>query len=335
MLTTTGELLYVGKAKCLRSRLLSYFRPRSRDPKAGQIIRHTRAIVWEQAGSEFAALLRELELIRRWRPPFNVHGQPARRRPIYVCLGGRPAPHAYLTPRPSAAAVCFGPVPAGRRAREAVRHLNDCFRLRDCPRPQTMIFAGEAELFPTVRAAGCLRYEIGTCLGPCLGACSRGDYMRSIRSAQAFLECQDETLLGILERNMQAASAALAFERAAALLEKLEALRWLRDRLAHLRRARERQSFIYPVREAADVNRWYLIHGGVVKSSLREPRTAAEGEAAALVLRETYATHSSGRGPAAAGEVDALLLVAGWFKRHPEERTRLLSPSVALAHGIG
>ena len=57
-----------GKAKCLRSRLLSYLRPRSRDPKAGRILENTRLLVWEPASSEFAALLRELELIRRWQP---------------------------------------------------------------------------------------------------------------------------------------------------------------------------------------------------------------------------------------------------------------------------
>ena len=76
MLTDKQELIYIGKAKSLRARLLSYFRPKSRDPKAGRILKHTSTIVWEYAASEFAALLRELELIRRWRPRFNVQGQP-------------------------------------------------------------------------------------------------------------------------------------------------------------------------------------------------------------------------------------------------------------------
>src|SRR5207245_3863369 len=61
MVDGRGELIYVGKAKSLRTRLLSYFRTNSRDPKAGRILQHTRAIVWEPAPSEFAALLRELE----------------------------------------------------------------------------------------------------------------------------------------------------------------------------------------------------------------------------------------------------------------------------------
>src|SRR4051794_36389739 len=59
MIDERGRLVYVGKAKNLRARLLSYFRENSRDPKAGKIIRHTRVLVWEQIGDEFAALLRE------------------------------------------------------------------------------------------------------------------------------------------------------------------------------------------------------------------------------------------------------------------------------------
>src|SRR5438270_658987 len=72
MIDATGRLIYVGKAKALRVRLLSYFRSKSRDPKAGRILSLTRSLVWEPCLHELAALVRELELIRRWRPHFNV-----------------------------------------------------------------------------------------------------------------------------------------------------------------------------------------------------------------------------------------------------------------------
>src|SRR5262249_44119779 len=162
MIAGNGELIYVGKAKSLRGRLLSYFRPRSRGPKAGKILRQARSLVWEVSASEFGALLRELELIRRWRPRWNVQGQPLRRQWAFVCLDGSPAPYAYLSRRhatrnstgsarldnPGYTRHRFGPIPAGRRAYEAVRQLNDVFRLRDCPQPQEMIYAEEASLFP-------------------------------------------------------------------------------------------------------------------------------------------------------------------------------------------
>src|SRR5262249_38389065 len=154
MVDANDELIYVGKAKCLRARLLSYFRRGSRDAKAGRIVEQARRIAWEVLPSEFAALLRELELIRRWQPRCNVQGRPGRRRYVYVCLGRRPAPYLFLAAHPPGTAMAaFGPVPAGRRAREAVRRLNDWFRLRDCPQAQEMVFAEEVELFPIARPA--------------------------------------------------------------------------------------------------------------------------------------------------------------------------------------
>src|SRR5438105_3941929 len=79
MVDGNGELIYIGKAKSLRLRLLSYFRPRSRERKAARIIGQTKTLAWELCPNEFSALLRELELIRRWRPRCNVTGQPLRR----------------------------------------------------------------------------------------------------------------------------------------------------------------------------------------------------------------------------------------------------------------
>jgi excinuclease ABC subunit C len=332
MLNAKGELIYIGKAKCLRIRLLSYFRARSRDPKAGRILAHTQSIVWEGTPSEFAALLRELELIRRWRPPFNVQGQPSRRRPTYVCLGRRPAPSLFLARHPPAGALAsFGPVPAGWRTREAVRRLNDWFQLRDCPKAQEMVFADQGELFPIARAAGCLRYEIGTCLGPCLAACTRQDYLERVQAARAFLAGTDRSPLEALEREMAAASAALAFERAAALRDKLELLRWLQDRLERIRRARERQSFIYPVRGQASKDLWYLVHGGRVVAALPGPRTTKEHQAAVKVIRKIYQQKKTVDGPVPYEEFDGVFLVAAWFHRHPEERARTLHPEQVLA----
>ena len=109
MLDEGDQLIYVGKAKSLRSRLLSYFRRKSRDRKAGRIISRTRSIVWEHVPSEFAALLRELELIRRWRPRYNVMGQPGRRRPIHVCLGRQPAPYVFLAHIPPRESISLRP----------------------------------------------------------------------------------------------------------------------------------------------------------------------------------------------------------------------------------
>jgi excinuclease ABC subunit C len=331
MLDAAGQLIYVGKARSLRARLLSYFRPNSRDAKAGRILQHTRTLVWEFAAGEFAALLRELELIRRWRPRFNVQGQPHRRRHTYVCIGRRPAPYIFLSSRPAANVLaCFGPVPAGQRAREAVRRVNDGFALRDCLQKQEMIFADQGEFFPEPRAAGCLRHEIGTCLGPCAAACSRAAYAARVADARAFLEGKGGALVAALERDMLAASAALAFERAAELRDRLEVLQWLHGHLDRLRLLRDGQSFVYPVRGAEAGEVWYLIHQGRVAAARPAPTPATAARTAALV-EALYRRRLPPGAALAGGEVDGVLLVAAWFRRHPEERARVLAPAQALA----
>jgi excinuclease ABC subunit C len=331
MVDEPGELLYVGKAKSLRCRLLSYFRPRSRDPKAGRILQRTSAIVWECCPSEFAALHRELELIRRWRPRFNVQGQPWGKQLSYVCLGRRPAPYVFLARRPPANVLAsFGPVPGGARAREAVRRVNDWFRLRDCPEAQDMVFADQSELFPVLRSAGCLRYEIGTCLGPCAAGCSRPAYAERVRAARAFLAGNDASPLETLEQQMNAAAAALEFERAAALRDKREALAWLRDQLDRLHLAREKHSFVYPVTGVDGQDLWYLIHGGRTVAVLAPPRDA-DRERAAAVLETVFQGNPAGTDAVAPQDMDHVLLVTAWFRRHPEERKRTMPPGAALA----
>jgi excinuclease ABC subunit C len=330
MVDTHGELIYVGKAKTLRVRLLSYFRPRSRDPKAGRILDRTGGIAWEACPSEFAALHRELELIRRWQPRFNVQGQPRGRRRTYVCLGRRPAPYVFLARRPPLhVQASFGPVPGGQRAREAVRRLNDWYQLRDCSQAQPMVFADQPELFPIVRTAGCLRLEIGTCLGPCAGACSRPAYGMRVRGARAFLAGSDPSLLEQLTKDMEAASRALEFERAANLRDKLDALRWLRTQLDRLEEARAKFSFVYPLPGREGKELWYVIHGGRTVAVTVAPHDGHSGATAAGILEAVFRTGATPNGTVAAEEMDGVVLITSWFRRHAEERHRTLTPAEA------
>jgi excinuclease ABC subunit C len=334
MIDTKSELIYVGKAKNLRVRLLSYFRARSRNPKAGRILKRTRMLVWEIAASEFAALLRELELIQRWQPRFNVAGQPWLRRRVYVCVGRRPAATIFLAKEPPrTASAGFGPVPAGFKTREAVRRLNDWFRLRDCPQTQEMTFADQPALFNLPLTPGCIRYEIGNCLGPCAAACTRDEYAANVQALLAFLRGDDDAPLRRLERDMTAASTQLAFERAAALRDKLDSLTWLSERLRLVREA-SRHSFVYKVRGHDDAQAWYLIHGGRVHAVVAAPRDAASRHEAAKRLQEVYERRASASGPPAPREIDGVLLVAAWFRHRKEERRNTLRPAVALKQAM-
>lgn len=331
MLDPHGELIYIGKAKNLRQRLLSYFRSKSRDPRAGRIVAQARAIVWEVNLCEFAALHRELELIRRWRPRCNVQGQPQRGQFAYVCVGRKSAPHVFLARRPPRQILAaHGPVAAGKRAAEAVRRVNDWFQLRDCPQAQEMVFAEQMELFPVLRAAGCLRHEIGTCLAPCAGACSQRAYGTRVRQARAFLAGSDLSPLQNLERDMAAAAAVHQFERAALLRDRLVAMRWLHEQLARMRQAQADGALVYPAPCHDGRLLWYLIRGGRTVAAVQAPCCPESSKRAAALLRQIYGSDLRASEMPVFEHLAGVFLVAAWFRRHPDQRARSMKPAEAL-----
>ena len=335
MLDRYAQLIYVGKAKYLRNRLLSYFRVHSRDPKAGRILEPTRTIVWEENFSEFSALVRELELIVRYLPRFNVQGIPGRQRYRYLCLGRGPGPYLYSTPRPTGREIaCYGPVVGAARLREAARRLNDAFRLRDCSQKVPMIFADRRALFPqTELVPQCLRHEIGTCSGPCAGLVSQAAYAAQIRQVKAFLDGEDQTLLEQWEREMQAAAAAVEFEKAMAIRDKWQVLKWLSERMSWLRSARDQHSFVYPLVGITGETWWHLILRGRIEAVYRQPTTSSDWQHLEKAITKVYRVGGSLRETTVpAHQVDSVLLVAAWFRKHPEQRERLLTVAEAIQH---
>ena len=333
MLDRRGRLVYVGKAKSLRSRLLSYFRKNSRDPKAGRILSHTRTLVWEQTADEFAALLRELELIRRFRPRFNVLGQPGVRRYRYLCLGRSPAPYAYLTQQPTGKEVArYGPLVGRSQAAEACRRVNDYYRLRDCTGTVKLLFADQPDLFADKPAAKCLRFDINTCSGPCAGGCSRTGYAAQVRAAKAFLDGKTDAPLKELTAAMTQAAAALKFEQASAARDRLAVLQWLADRLTFLRGARRGGSFVYPLEGADGRVTWYVIHRGEVWAALRPPATEADTTAVWAAVEQVFSQPAAEAGGVTDRTIDSLLLVTAWFRKHRGEKDKLLTRET-LARG--
>jgi len=323
MLDPRGRVIYVGKAKNLRCRLLSYLPPRKPCPQAGKILRHTRTLVWEQAADEFAALLRELELIRRFRPRFNVLGQPGLRRYVYLCVGKSPAPHVYIAAEPNKKDLAaFGPLIGRARVYEAARRLNDFYQLRDCPSRVPFSFADQPELFGEEKAPRCLRHDIGNCLGPCAALCSRTGYGEKVRAVKAFLEGKNRGPLAVLTERMLAAAVALRFEQASAIRDRLQDLTWLEERLTFLRSARRGKSGIYSLTGADGRAVWYLIHRGEVGAAVREPHDLDSRSKVQEIFDAVFDTE---RGPVTDRTVDSVLLVSAWFRKYGAEKANLRS----------
>ncbi len=332
MINPHGDVIYVGKAKNLRTRLMNYFQPSSAKSKSGRIIASTVRIVWEISPTEFAALHRELELIRRWRPRFNVKGQPNNgRRPIYLCLGRKPAPYVFLAKKPPKDVLAsYGPVPTGKLAKEAVRRINDYFRLRDCPQSQTMHFADQGELFPIEYSPGCIRYDLGTCSGPCAAECTRRDYFEQVRSAKRFLEGQDTSALNALLEQIEHAATEQKYERASALRDKLVVLQWVYDQLTQMRKMKAAGSFIYPLRGDDGKTLWYLIHQGQTVAAIPFPSDETTRQQTTKLIENVYAGRDMGTRQQRQARRDSILLVASWFRSHPEEMLNVISPVGAL-----
>lgn len=226
------HLIYVGMSKQLRQRLLSYYTGSDDGSKQYRIAQHAKRLVWETAGHELTAQLRELELIRRWRPRFNAVGRPRRQRLGYIFLTATEAPHFRAGQLPTRHCRHFwGPVPLGRRTRDAVERLNLVFRLRSCSQATPMRYADQRDLFEVGRRPVCLRGDVGGCLAPCAGQCSRAQYMAAIDEARALLDGRDRCVLERLQAEMAAAAADNCFERAAMLRDAWEELTYLLDQI--------------------------------------------------------------------------------------------------------
>lgn len=322
MFDATGRVLYVGKAKRLRTRLLTYFRARYPEDKAARILYAANEIIWDYVPSEFAAYLGELRQIRKFRPYFN-HKANRTRRSVLIKIAGGPAPRVYGGGSIGRDDVrCYGPFQSMARMLEAVRTLNDLLGLRDCPAPLRVVFAGQGDLFEQPRQAGCIRHELGFCTGPCAGLVSERDYQRRVETAVAFLEGRTIQPIDRVVAAMQEASASAQFELAVRWREKFEQLEWLLAATSRARSAIDLLTFVY--RDPGDFgdDRVYILKRGVVRAWFPYPATPIEHEAFRGVVADEARQPAAPAGPLAMDSIDEVLLMMAWFRAHPEALRR-------------
>lgn len=327
-----GEVLYVGKSKGVRTRLLTHFRAEYPRDKSARMIAEAATVAWDYAPSEFAASLAELRLIKRWRPRYNVMMKRDARHYAFVRLTTGPAPklHVVRSAHGSDAATYFGPFHGARQLAGALRELNDALGLRDCALDTRMHFADQRELpVAAPRTPGCIRHEIGRCLGPCVGAASAAQYDERVRLAREFLAGRHDAPIVALRTAMDASSDRLEFERAAALRDKVARLESLQEQFARLRFAVETISFVYHVPGDAGDDRVYVIRRGRVRHEAAAPRTARERSLLAAQVAEVFAPRTRETGAVPAHEIDELLLLASWFRKFPAELKRTTRPGEA------
>jgi excinuclease ABC subunit C len=336
MIAADGEVVYVGKSKRIRSRLMSYFRAEYPEDKGARILRDADRIEWDYVPSEFAALLEELRLIKRFRPRFNVAMKRDGRNYCFIKITKGAAPKMVVVRGPGHddASIYYGPFVGALGVSEAVRELNDVLGLRDCSMDQRMNFADQPELFSIFpRTPGCIRFEVKKCLGPCVGGCTVQQYDDRLTLARKFLDGADDGPMEHLRGEMEAASERLEYERAASLRDKLKRLEALRGQFGRLRFAVETLSFVYNVPGYEGDDRVYLIRRGRVRAEARTPKTSEEAIALLGMIDDVFTPVERITGQIPTHEIDELLLLSSWFRRFPSELDRT-SVAKGVATGV-
>lgn len=325
MLSADGQIVYVGKSVRLRSRLLSYFRA-DRGEKATEIISAARHIEWEYTHSEFAALLLELASIQRWRPLFNVQHKVDRGH-CFIKLTKDEAPRLLMTLHVvEDGALYYGPFRGRKMVRSVLREIRDLLELRDCPPTVKLRFADQIDLFNFDATPACIRADLHKCLAPCAGRCTRAEYLHRIEEARQFLHGGVHSPLKLLKLRMQEAAERMQFEYAAQLRDRGMRLRDARAELVNLRDTFERLTFLYTV-PGYRGNDWvYLIRKGRIERDWPAPANPAE-EQKLLAEAQRIFNRRTGNGSVDARQVAEIMLIARWFRLHPDEFHRTTPPA--------
>ena len=219
MLDAEGAVLYVGKAKKLKNRVSSYFRKSGLSLKTQALVKRIVDIEVTVTETEIEALILEHNLIKQYRPPFNILMRDDKSYP-YIFLSDRdrwPRLAFHRGPK-KAKGSYFGPFPSVQAVRDSMGFLQKVFKVRQCE-----------DVFFKNRSRPCLQYQIKRCTAPCVDLVSDQDYAADVKKTRLYLDGKADKILKHLEVDMENASADLNFEKAAEHRDQISALRQIQS----------------------------------------------------------------------------------------------------------
>lgn len=221
MLDTKGEVIYVGKARNLKKRLASYYRSPDQLPaKTQALMSHVNAVEVTVTHTETEALILENNLIKAFRPRYNVLLRDDKSYPyIHISTHERFPRLSFYRGTLRDKGRYFGPYPSAAAVRETLGLLQKLFQIRHCD-----------DSFFQNRSRPCLQYQIKRCTAPCVGLVDDISYNEDIENAIRFLEGAREEVMNTLITRMDAAARSLDFERAARYRDQIATLRQLQER---------------------------------------------------------------------------------------------------------
>ncbi|NNC83981.1 MAG: excinuclease ABC subunit C [Flavobacteriales bacterium] len=212
-----GDIIYVGKAKKLRNRVRSYFnKDKAKNGKTRMLVRHIEDLEYMEVSSEQDAFLLENNLIKRYKPKYNIQLKDDKTFP-WLCIKKEPFPRIFSTRnKVDDGSEYFGPYASVKLIKTLLSLATKLYPLRTCNYNLTQknIEAGKFKV--------CLEYHIGNCLGPCEGFQTEEDYMQGIQTIRQIIKGNTREVIASLEERMAQYAAELDFERAQLLKEKLD-----------------------------------------------------------------------------------------------------------------
>ncbi|UTN98420.1 excinuclease ABC subunit UvrC [Serratia plymuthica] len=220
MYDATGTVIYVGKAKDLKKRLVSYFRQQVGSRKTEALVKNIAQIDVTVTHTETEALLLEHNYIKLYQPRYNVLLRDDKSYPlIFLSADSHPRLAVHRGAK-HAKGEYFGPFPNSYAVRETLALLQKLFPIRQC---ENSVYRN--------RSRPCLQYQIGRCLGPCVaGLVSEEEYQQQVDYVRLFLSGKDQQVLHQLIERMENASKALNFEDAARIRDQIQAVRRVTER---------------------------------------------------------------------------------------------------------
>jgi len=280
-----AQVIYIGKAASLRSRVRSYFQEsRARDPKTDALVGQIRDVDYIVTGNELEALILESNLVKKHRPRYNIILRDDKHYPFLRLTANEDFPRLVVARRVQKdGAAYFGPFYPATAMRRTLRLVRQLFPLRTCrikidgtlPRP-------------------CLQYYIHRCNAPCTGWETREGYAKTVREVQRFLEGRSDDLAMELTREMEAAAGDLKFERAAGLRDQIQALNTVREHQKIISTEEAEQDIVGVVRQGADacVQLFFVRKGRLMgRESFFFDRVSgwSSGEILSAFVRQFYA----------------------------------------------